>query len=127
MKDLRENTSIVDLKAEGDTGEVIVEVIPEFKKLDSTVDEKTRLRIEALDREIAKKRKMIDEEDALIYNLTDHSDSIDRAIAASVGVLAAILDLFLVDKLDISTGTWTEAEAIEFVDSYSNNKIVKRS
>ena len=125
MKDLRENTSIVDLKAEGDTGEVIVEVIPEFKKPDSTVDEKTRLRIEALDREIAKKRKMIDIEDALIYNLTDHSDSIDRAIAASVGVLAAVLDLFLVDKLDISTGTWTEAEAIEFVDSYSNNKIVK--
>lgn len=125
MKDLRENTSIVDLKAEGDTGEVIVEVIPEFKKPDSTVDEKARLRIEALDREIAKKRKMIDLEDALIYNLTDHSDSIDRAIAASVGVLAAVLDLFLVDKLDISTGTWTEAEAIEFVDSYSNNKIVK--
>ena len=43
MKDLRENTSIVDLKAEGDTGEVIVEVIPEFKKPDSTVYEKARL------------------------------------------------------------------------------------
>ena len=125
MKNLRENTSIVDLKVCKDAGEVVVEVIPEFKKLDQTVEEKTRLKIDALDREIAKKRKMIDEQDALIYNLTDHSDSIDHAIAASAGALAAVLDLFLVDKLDISTGTWTEAEAIEFVDSYSNNKIVK--
>ena len=125
MKNLRENTSIVDLKVCKDTGEVVVEVIPEFKKLDQTVEEKTRLKIDALDREIAKKRKMIDEQDALIYNLTDHSDSIDHAIAASAGALAAVLDLFLVDKLDISTGTWTEAEAIEFVDSYSNSKIVK--
>lgn len=125
MKNLRENTSIVDLKVCKDTGEVVVEVIPEFKKLDQTVEEKTRLKIDALDREIAKKRKIIDEQDALIYNLTDHSDSIDHAIAASAGALAAVLDLFLVDKLDISTGTWTEAEAIEFVDSYSNSKIVK--
>ena len=125
MKNLRENTSIVDLKVCKDTGEVVVEVIPEFKKLDQTVEEKTRLKIDALDREIAKKRKMIDEQDALIYNLTDHSDSIVHAIAASAGALAAVLDLFLADKLDISTGTWTEAEAIEFVDSYSNNKIVK--
>lgn len=125
MKNLRENTSIVDLKVCKDTGEVVVEVIPEFKKLDQTVEEKTRLKMDSLDREIAKKRKMIDEQDALIYNLTDHSDSIDHAIAASAGVLAAVLDLFLVDKLDISTGTWTGTEAIEFVDSYSNNKIVK--
>ena len=125
MKNLRENTSIVDLKVCKDTGEVVVEVIPEFKKLDQTVEEKTRLKMDALDREIAKKRKIIDEQDALIYNLTDHSDSIDHAIAASAGALAAVLDLFLVDKLDISTGTWTEAEAIEFVDSYSNSKIVK--
>ena len=125
MKNLRENTSIVDLKVCKDAGEVVVEVIPEFKKLDQTVEENTRLKIDALDREIAKKRKRIDEQDALIYNLTDHSDSIDHAIAASAGALAAVLDLFLVDKLDISTGTWTEAEAIEFVDSYSNNKIVK--
>ena len=125
MKNLRENTSIVDLKVCKDAGEVVVEVIPEFKKLDQTVEEKTRLKMDALDREIAKKRKIIDEQDALIYNLTDHSDSIDHAIAASAGALAAVLDLFLVDKLDISTGTWTEAEAIEFVDSYSNSKIVK--
>lgn len=125
MKNLRENTSIVDLKVCKDAGEVVVEVIPEFKKLDQAVEEKTRLKIDALDREIAKKRKIIDEQDALIYNLTDHSDSIDHAIAASAGALAAVLDLFLVDKLDISTGTWTEAEAIEFVDSYSNSKIVK--
>ena len=125
MKNLRENTSIVDLKVCKDAGEVVVEAIPEFKKLDQTVEEKTRLKMDALDREIAKKRKIIDEQDALIYNLTDHSDSIDHAIAASAGALAAVLDLFLVDKLDISTGTWTEAEAIEFVDSYSNSKIVK--
>lgn len=125
MKNLRENTSIVDLKVCKDAGEVVVEVIPEFKKLDQAVEEKTRLKMDSLDREIAKKRKMIDEQDALIYNLTDHSDSIDHAIAASAGALAAVLDLFLVDKLDISTGTWTGAQAIEFVDSYSNNKIVK--
>lgn len=122
---IRNNQStLVNLKAEGETEEVVVEVIPEFKKSDSSMDDESRLKIEALDREIAKKRSLIDKEDALIYNLTDHGDSLDRAIAASAGVLAAVLDLLFVDKFNLSSGTWTEAEAEGFVNEYSSKKIV---
>ena len=119
-----DRSTLVNLKAEGETEKVVVEVIPEFKKPDNSFDDETRLKIEALDREILKKRKLIDKEDALIYNLTDHGDSLDRAIAASAGVLAAILDLILVDQFNVKTGTWTEAEAEEFVNQYASKRIV---
>ena len=119
-----EHTTLVDLKAEGETDTVVVEVIPEFKKPDSSINDELRLKIEALDREIAKKRSLIDKEDTLIYSLTDHGDSLDRAIAASSGVIAAVLDLLLVDQINLKTGTWTEAEASEFVNQYASKKIV---
>lgn len=125
MNDKDELIPLVNLKTESEVQDTVIEVIPEFKRQDPSMDEDTRLKIEALDRQIANKRKQIDAEDVLIYNLTDHSDSIDRAVAASVGVLAAVLDLFLVDQMDIKTGRWTEAEATDFVNQYSSSKIVK--
>ena len=125
MNDKDEFTPLVSLKTESEVQDTVIEVIPEFKRQDPEMDEDTRLKIEALDRQISNKRKLIDIEDVLIYNLTDHSDSIDRAVAAGVGVLAAVLDLFLVDKMDIHTGRWNEAEANDFVNQYANTKIVR--
>ena len=91
------------------------------------MDDETRRKLASLDCEISKKRKLIDAEDALIYNLTDHSDSIDRTVAATAGILAAVLDLFFVDQFDVVSGTWTDAIADGFVTQYASKDIVKNS
>lgn len=125
MKNTKDRTSLVNLKAEGETQTVEVEVIPEFKKPSADVNDETRMKLESLDRQISKKRELIDYEDKLIYNLTDHSESLDRALAASAGVLSALLDLLFVDKIDFRTGRWSDAEANVFLDEALNNRIVK--
>lgn len=101
----------VSLKAENDDMNVEVEVTPGLKDSSTVEDPQLRAQLETVEKKISLKRKEIDYYDDRIYNLTDQGDSLDHAIAAGSGVLAAILDIVFVDGVTIQSGALHIAKA----------------
>lgn len=104
INDSNELKPLVSLKAKNDDLDVEVSLTPEFKESNEVSNPELRSKLEEIEKKISLKRKEIDYYDDRIFNLTNQGDSLDHSLAAGCGILAAIMDILLVDGVSFKGG-----------------------
>ena len=110
---------LVSLKALKDDFDVEVEVTPGIKESINQQDPEIERQLEAIEKKIQLKRKEIDYYDDRIYGLTSQGDSLDHALAAGAGCLAAIVDILFVDGVTFKGGA-LNIKALDARESLAN-------
>lgn len=120
---MEEKHTDISIKIESEDLQVEFGCSPVFSSSFSDKRELIDRRINALDERITVLQKKIDEYNADIERLTDHSDNIDLIVAVSCGVLAGLFDAFWVGEFDFKGSRENVDKRFEKIIQNKANKL----